>query len=352
MTPRVSLDGEIILDLTLDDSALGPDKSVAGVTVPTFVQRTVTTRLRLRDGESNLLAGLLQTQDSNSVQGFPGAIHVPFFKQVFSGNNITSDQTEIVMLLTPHIVRTQELTESDLRPIYIGSQQNLGIGGPPPLIAAPSGRSAAPSGRPRLAPPRRRRRSIVGPNGVTRRGAARVRRPCRARSSCRRPAQRPPAAPTPTPAPARARRRRERAAAQPPPATPPSRSSCHQRAAGAQPTITSQGIGSAQVLISPPGTTFRVGGGPVHGSAVGDERVGTFDRHADARLRSRRSFACDRCRRGASCASAAWTSRSPSRSTADASTSHRRAPRTRPAHQARGCSPPSCSTRLRPGPSR
>jgi len=129
MTPRVSLDGEIILDLTLDDSALGPDKSVAGVTVPSFIQRTVTTRLRLHDGESNLLAGLLQTQDSNTVQGFPGVIRVPFFKQVFSGNNITSDQTEIVMLLTPHIVRTQELTESDLRPIYIGSQQNLGIGG-------------------------------------------------------------------------------------------------------------------------------------------------------------------------------------------------------------------------------
>ena len=44
--------------------------------------------------------------------------------------------TEVIMLLTPHIVRTQELTESDLRPIYIGSQQNLGVGGPPPLIAA------------------------------------------------------------------------------------------------------------------------------------------------------------------------------------------------------------------------
>jgi general secretion pathway protein D len=71
MTPRVSLDGEIILDLLLDNSALGPDKAVAGVTVPTFVQRTLTTRLRLRDGESNLLAGLIQRRDSNTVQGFP-----------------------------------------------------------------------------------------------------------------------------------------------------------------------------------------------------------------------------------------------------------------------------------------
>ena len=77
MTPRVTLEGDIILDLMIDDSALGDDKSVAGVTVPTFVQRKVTTRLRLRDGESNLLAGLLQTRELNNVQGFPGAIHVP-----------------------------------------------------------------------------------------------------------------------------------------------------------------------------------------------------------------------------------------------------------------------------------
>src|SRR5947208_10004325 len=141
MTPRVTLEGDIILDLMIDDSALGDDKSVAGVTVPTFVQRKVTTRLRLRDGESNLLAGLLQTRDVNNVQGFPGAIHVPILKQLFSGNQITGDQTDIVMLLTPHIIRTQEITEENLRPIYIGSQgaagAGLAVGGPPPLIAPP-----------------------------------------------------------------------------------------------------------------------------------------------------------------------------------------------------------------------
>src|SRR5206468_5476320 len=111
MTPRVSLDGEVILDLILDNSALGPDKAVAGVTVPTFVQRKLTTRLRLRDGESNLLAGLIQDQEKNNISGFPGAIHIPLFKQLFSGNQITNDQIDIVMLLTPHIVRTHEITE-------------------------------------------------------------------------------------------------------------------------------------------------------------------------------------------------------------------------------------------------
>ena len=100
MTPRVTLDGDIILDLTIDDSARGADTPVAGTIVPSFINRTVTTRLRLRDGESNLLAGLVQQNDHNSIQGFPGAIHVPVFKQLFSGNETQSDQTEIIMLLT------------------------------------------------------------------------------------------------------------------------------------------------------------------------------------------------------------------------------------------------------------
>src|SRR5262245_37465823 len=137
MTPTVTLEGDIRLDVTLDNSQVGQDRSVAGVSVPTFVQRTVTTRLRLRDGESNLLAGLFQETEQNGVKGFPGAIHVPVLKQLFSSNTSTVDQTDIVMLLTPHIVRTHEITESDLKPIYIGSQQNLGVGGPPPLIAVP-----------------------------------------------------------------------------------------------------------------------------------------------------------------------------------------------------------------------
>ncbi|HWF86129.1 MAG TPA: tetratricopeptide repeat protein, partial [Vicinamibacterales bacterium] len=105
MTPRVTLEGDIILDLVVDDSSVGANVSVAGQSVPSFGQRTVTTKLRLRDGESNLLAGLLREDDSKTIQGFPGAIHVPVLKQLFSANDTNNKTTDIVMLLTPHIVR-------------------------------------------------------------------------------------------------------------------------------------------------------------------------------------------------------------------------------------------------------
>src|SRR6185369_4947441 len=83
ITPRVTLDGDILIELNIESSAEGGSRSVAGATYPSFVTRKVGTRLRLRDGESNLLAGLLRDDEQNKVSGFPGAIHVPLLKQVF-----------------------------------------------------------------------------------------------------------------------------------------------------------------------------------------------------------------------------------------------------------------------------
>ena len=141
MTPRVTYENEIILDLTIENSTLGASINVAGSLLPTFGSRRVVTRLRLRDGESNLLAGLLREEDRRSLRGFPGILNLPVLKQLFSSNEDSIKQTDIVMLLTPRIVRTHELTQGDLSPIHIGTQSNIGLSGPPPLIAPQPGAS-------------------------------------------------------------------------------------------------------------------------------------------------------------------------------------------------------------------
>jgi general secretion pathway protein D len=151
LTPRVTLEGDIILDLTLDNSSLGPNVSVAGINVPSFGKRTLTTRLRLRDGESNLLAGLLREDERTALTGFPGIMNLPVLRQLFSANKADVTQTDIVMLLTPHVIRTSEITEEDLKPIAIGSQQNLGLGGAPPLVPAAANEAPPASGS--TAPP-------------------------------------------------------------------------------------------------------------------------------------------------------------------------------------------------------
>ncbi len=147
MTPRVTFNDEIVLDLEVENSTLGPNINVAGQPLPTFGTRKVVTRLRLRDGESNLLAGLLREEDRRSLRGLPGILRLPVIRQLLSSNDNSIKQNDIVMLLTPRIVRTHELTADNVSPIYIGTAQNMGVSGPPPLIA-PIGAPTEPAPEP------------------------------------------------------------------------------------------------------------------------------------------------------------------------------------------------------------
>jgi general secretion pathway protein D len=238
ITPRVTFDGDIIMDLTVESSTLGQNVNVAGESLPSFGSRKVTTRLRLRDGESDLLAGLLRQDERKSLSGFPGAIHLPILKQLFSNNDNNISQTDIVMLLTPHIVRTHELTKADLEPLYIGSQGSFGLTGPAPTIAGMGG-EAAPEVP--AAPPA---------GGATPQPGAQT------------PPQpgTPPAQPGTNPPPTQP-------GANPPPAgtTPPGTTG--QQPVEPQPgpppgPPSGEAVGSAQILVTPPGTQFSVGGGP------------------------------------------------------------------------------------------
>ncbi|MBM3781016.1 MAG: hypothetical protein FJW29_04975 [Acidobacteria bacterium] len=148
MTPRVTYEGEILLELEVESSARGQDTNIAGQNLPSFLTRKVNAKLRLRDGESNLLAGLLREDERRSLRGFPGVLRLPIVRQLFSGNDQSIRQSDVVMLLTPRIIRTHELTASDLSPIYIGTQNNMAVGGPPPAImgggATPVASAAGP----------------------------------------------------------------------------------------------------------------------------------------------------------------------------------------------------------------
>ena len=240
MTPRVTYEGEIVLDLYVENSTLGNGTLVGGQLVPSFPTRNVTTRLRLREGESTLLAGLLQDSERRSLSGFPGLLRLPIIRQLFSSNNDRITQTDIVMLLTPRIVRTHELTERDLAPIYIGTQTNLGLSGPPPLIAvpdapAPDGPLAAPGAAAPAPPPG----AVPGGQGPA-------------------PGQ-PPAVPPPAPVspggPAGAGTTGV-------PVLPPGSSPIPGTTAVPAAAVGTQGPGGGQVIVSPPSVELRAGGGP------------------------------------------------------------------------------------------
>src|SRR5688572_19549444 len=143
MTSKVTYEGDIRMELFVESSTLGAGVVIAGQELPSFGSRKVTTVLRLREGESSLLAGLLREDQRKLLTGFPWLLRVPVIKQLFSNNDTNVTQSDIVMLLTPRIVRTHELTPQDVGPIRIGTQANLGLSGPPPLLTQPA--AAAPA---------------------------------------------------------------------------------------------------------------------------------------------------------------------------------------------------------------
>ena len=145
MVPRVTFENEIILELEVENSTLGPSLEVAGQSMPTFGSRKVQTTLRLRDGESNLLAGLLREQDRRSLRGIPGLTRIPIIRSLLSSNDDRIRQTDIIMLLTPRIVRTHQLTQENVSPIRIGTQRNIGVTGPGALGVPAAPDTGAPA---------------------------------------------------------------------------------------------------------------------------------------------------------------------------------------------------------------
>ena len=144
-TPRVTFHDEILIEsLTLQNTGLGNPIDVAGQVYPTTVDRTATTSLRLRDGESNMIAGLLRDSDRVSAEGLPGIMNIPGIRRLFGHTDSRREQTDIVMIITPRIIRSHELRPQDLAPIYVGTSQNFGATRVPSLIGS-SAPGAPPS---------------------------------------------------------------------------------------------------------------------------------------------------------------------------------------------------------------
>jgi general secretion pathway protein D len=116
ITPRTHHDADVTLLL---DIAVTSISGTGFGGLPTFGNREIKTQIRLRDGETSMLAGLIRDDERKSLDGIPGLSDLPLVGKIFAHNTKTSNQTDIVLTLTPHIVRVLDLTEADLRPFRV-----------------------------------------------------------------------------------------------------------------------------------------------------------------------------------------------------------------------------------------
>jgi general secretion pathway protein D len=148
ITPRVHHDSEVTLQLKLDISAVGG----AGYQgLPTFNSRTVTSTIRLRDGETNLLAGLILDNERHGLTGLPGVASIPLIGRLFARNQDEVTQSDIVMTLTPHVIRRPEITEDDLASFRVGGEVSPFVFDATPPAPTPASPAATPE-PPRIEP--------------------------------------------------------------------------------------------------------------------------------------------------------------------------------------------------------
>jgi general secretion pathway protein D len=129
ITPRTHHNDDVSLTMKVEVSSIS-GTGFGGL--PTFGTRFINTVLRLRDGETNVLAGLIRDEERVLLEGIPGLSDIPGLGKLFTRTRKEAQETDILLTLTPHIVRVLELSEADLRPFRVRS------GPAAPLIDLPA----------------------------------------------------------------------------------------------------------------------------------------------------------------------------------------------------------------------
>jgi general secretion pathway protein D len=125
VTPTIHYDGDVTLKVKVEITSHNSDTTISGVTEPVIGQQSVEEMIRLKEGESNILGGLLQEQNNLTVSGTPGLGEVPLLKYLFSTQQRAVQHDEIVFLITPHLVRGMQIEPLNLRQIDTGAGNSI-----------------------------------------------------------------------------------------------------------------------------------------------------------------------------------------------------------------------------------
>ncbi len=128
--PRVHHNKEVTLTVQVEVSQISSFlDTAAGQSQPIIGTRQIQTVIRLRDGETNLLAGLIQRSRSDTMAGVAGVMDIPGLRRVLGNTSINNDETDIILTLTPRIIRIPDITEDDLATLWVGTEENMHLRG-------------------------------------------------------------------------------------------------------------------------------------------------------------------------------------------------------------------------------
>ena len=125
ITPRVHAGREVTLKVSLDISSVTGQSNIGGISQPVIGQRKIEHEIRLKEGEVNLLGGMFEEDNTQSLSGLPLLAQIPFLKYFFASDTRDHRENELVFALIPHIVRGPEVNDSNQRMIDVGTANTL-----------------------------------------------------------------------------------------------------------------------------------------------------------------------------------------------------------------------------------
>ena len=142
ITPTVHFDRDVTLKMKIEVTAQSGSSTISGVTEPIIAQKSTEEVVRLREGEANILSGILNQQEQVSWSGIPGLSSIPILKYLFGSKDHTKTDDEVVFLMVPHIVRSQDLTPA--KPAHHRHRRGPGDRTAPHRDGGPRSEFAAP----------------------------------------------------------------------------------------------------------------------------------------------------------------------------------------------------------------
>jgi general secretion pathway protein D len=151
ITPHVHAGREVTLKISMDISSVTGQSSIGGISQPIIGQRKIEHEIRLKDGEANLLGGILEDQQTKSLSGIPGLAQIPILRYLFGQTAQDHSESEIVFAIIPHIIRGNDVNEINQRAIDIGTSTTIGLrriraAAPPNAAPATPAPATQPSG--------------------------------------------------------------------------------------------------------------------------------------------------------------------------------------------------------------
>jgi general secretion pathway protein D len=157
VTPHVHTDRDVTLKITMEISSEIGQASIGGITQPIIGQKKVDLgEIRLRDGESSLIGGILDDSQTRSLSGIPGLAQIPILKYFFGQTQTDHSSDETVFAITPHIIRGTDVNEINQRAIEIGTANTIELRHmakpQAPAAAAPAPAAQTPAPAPNQVP--------------------------------------------------------------------------------------------------------------------------------------------------------------------------------------------------------